>query len=373
MKNNLIKIAVAATLGLTALAVSAEDMYRGAWYALPGISYMDTDGDINASNGGGVFIKFAKELSPRWDLQGGVGYNTAGESGIAGGDGRYKQTTLGLDALYMLSREQFRPFVLIGAGVARNKLQYSIPAPNDGLSDSKTSWMANVGLGAQYLINDRFGLQADVRQQWSRAKGGLDSNLDGTNVSHSETITNTLLSLGGIFRFGAPAPMPVAAVAEPTPAPYVEPEPAPVAAPVGAVEPCKPTFETVTLSAEKLFGFDKSGLQAGAKPILDDVVAKLKEHEEFKLVMVTGHTDRIGSEAYNQKLSEQRAKEVKDYLVSQGVDASRLQATGKGESEPVVDCKGIRGKQLVECLAPNRRVVILDQEQHKVEGQGACN
>jgi OOP family OmpA-OmpF porin len=374
MKNNLINIAVAAALGLTAIGVSAEDMYRGAWYALPGISYMDTDGDINASNGGGVFMKFGKELSPRWDLQGGVGYNTAGENGIAGGDGRYKQTTLGLDALYILSREQLRPFVLIGAGVARNKLQYSIPAPNNGLSDSKTSWMANVGFGAQYLVSDRFGLQADVRQQWSRARGGIDSNLDGTNVSNSETIKNTLFSLGGIFRFGATAPMPVAAVAEPTPAaPYVEPEPAPVVAPAAAVEPCKPKFETITLEAEKLFGFDKSGLQDGAKPILDDIVAKLKEHEEFKLVMVTGHTDRIGSEAYNQKLSEQRANKVKDYIVSQGIDAGRLQAVGKGESEPVVDCKGIRGKQLVECLAPNRRVVILDQEQHKVEGQAACN
>jgi OmpA-OmpF porin, OOP family len=87
------------------------------------------------------------------------------------------------------------------------------------------------------------------------------------------------------------------------------------------------------------------------------------------LVMVTGHTDRIGSEAYNQKLSEQRANEVKKYIVSQGIDASRLQAVGKGESEPVADCKGIRGDKLVECLAPNRRVVILDQEQHQVEGQ----
>ena len=369
MKSNLIKIAVAASLGLTAIAVSAEDMYRGAWYALPGISYMDTDGDINASNGGGVFIKFAKELSPRWDLQGGVGYNTAGESGIAGGDGRYKQTTLGLDALYMLSREQFRPFVLIGAGIARNKLQYSIPAPNNGLSDSKTSWMANVGLGAQYLINDRFGLQADVRQQWSRAKGGIDSNLDGTNDSNTETITNTLLSVGAIFRFGVPAPMPVAAV-EPTPAPYVAPEPTPVAV---IDPPCKPTFKTITLDAEKLFGFDKSGLQDGAKPVLDNVVAKLKQHEEFKLVMVVGHTDRIGSEAYNQKLSQQRANEVKDYITSQGIDTSRLQAIGKGESEPVVDCNGIRGKQLVQCLAPNRRVVILDQEQHEIEGRAACN
>jgi OOP family OmpA-OmpF porin len=377
MKNNFIKIAVAATLGLTALSSSAEDMYRGAWYALPGISYQNTDRDVNASNGGGVFIKFGKEVSPRWDIQGGVNYNTANENGIVGASGRYKQTTLGLDALYMLGRENLRPFVLVGGGVARNKLGYSIPAPNNGLSDTKTGWMANVGLGAQYLVNDTFGLQADVRQRWSRAKGGLDNNLNGTNISRTETISNTLVSLGGIFRFGAPTPMPVVAATEPERLPYVAPEAAVVAeptpAPVVVVPPCKPKFETITISAEKLFGFDNSKLQEGAKPILDGVVAKLKEHEEFKLVMVTGYTDRIGSEAYNQKLSERRANEVKEYIVSQGIDASRLQAVGKGESEPVVDCKGVKGKKLIECLAPNRRVVILDEEQHKIEGQAECN
>jgi OOP family OmpA-OmpF porin len=129
----------------------------------------------------------------------------------------------------------------------------------------------------------------------------------------------------------------------------------------------------VTLSAEKLFGFDNSNLQDGAKPILDGVVAKLKEHAEFKFVMVTGYTDRIGTAAYNQKLSENRATKVKDYIVSQDIDASRLQAVGKGEADPVADCKGIRGKKLVQCLAPNRRVMILDEEQHKIEGQAACN
>lgn len=377
MKNNLIKIAVLAALGLTTFSASAEDMYRGAWYALPGISYMDTDSDLNANEGGGAFMKFGKEISPSWDLQGGVGYNTSNENGIAGANGRYKQTTLGLDALYMLSRDKFRPFVLIGAGVARNKLAYSIPAPNNDLNDTKTAWMANVGLGAQYLVSDTFGLQADIRQQWSRAKGGLDNNLDGTNVSHTETVRNALLSLGGIFRFGAPTPIPVVAAAEPAPAAYVAPEPAPVEAPtpapVAAVEPCKPKFETITISAEKLYGFDSSKLQDGAKPILDGVVAKLKEHSEFKLVMVTGYTDRIGSEAYNQKLSEQRANQVKDYIVSQGIDGNRLQAIGKGESEPVVDCKGVKGKALIQCLAPNRRVVILDEEQHKIENQPGCN
>lgn len=367
MKRKLIHIAIATSLSLVAQAASAEDMYRAAWYALPGISYMDTDQDLNAGNGGGAFIKFGKELSPSWDVQGGVGYNTSNENGILGGSGRYKQTTLGLDGLYMFSRDKFRPFLLAGVGVARNKLDYSIPAPLNGLNNTKTGWLANVGFGAQYLISDTFGIQADVRQQWSRARGGLVDTVNGANTNGSETISNTLLNLGGIFRFGAPAPLPVVAAAEP--APYVAPEPAPVAepaptpAPIAA--PCKPTMETVTISAEKLFGFDKFKLQEGSKPILDGAVAKIKANPDVEVVMVTGHTDRIGSDLYNQKLSERRANVVKDYLISQGVDSARLQTVGKGESEPVATCNGIRGKRLIECLAPNRRVVISAEKQRE--------
>jgi OOP family OmpA-OmpF porin len=114
-------------------------------------------------------------------------------------------------------------------------------------------------------------------------------------------------------------------------------------------------------------------MPAGAKPVLDDIAEKLKANPEFKLVMITGHTDRIGSTEYNQKLSEKRATDVKDYLVSQGVDASRLQVVGKGESEPVAACDGVKSrKALIECLQPNRRVVISDQEQHEVKG-ATCN
>lgn len=370
MKKNLINLAVAATLGLAAFAASAEDMYRGAWYAVPGVSYMDTDSDLNANNGPGVSLKLGKELSESWDLQGGLGYNTATQdTGIAGASGRYKQTTLGLDALYMFSRSNFRPFLLAGLGAARNKVNYS----GTGLAgdDSKTSWLGNVGLGAQYLINDTFGLQADLREQWSRAP--LGRTAVGA-ADDSGTVANTLLSLGGIFRFGAPAPMPVVAAAEPAPAAVVEPTPAPApmvepapAAPAPVA--CKPNLETVTVSAEKLFGFDKAKLQDGAKPILDDTVAKIKANPELKTVIVTGHTDRIGSAAYNQKLSEKRANIVKEYLVSQGVDAAIITSVGKGESEPVEACKGVTGKKLISCLAPNRRVVITGEASKEV----GCN
>ena len=117
-------------------------------------------------------------------------------------------------------------------------------------------------------------------------------------------------------------------------------------------------METVVISAEDLFGFNKATLQASSKTILDQTAAKIKANPSVELVMVTGYTDRIGSDAYNQKLSERRANVVKEYLISEGVEASRLQAVGKGKADPVVNCSDKKRSKLIECLAPNRRVVI---------------
>ncbi|ACT47809.1 outer membrane beta-barrel protein [Methylotenera mobilis] len=354
MKKNMLTFAVAATLGLAAFAATAEDMYRGAWYAVPGVSYMNTDSDLEANNGGGAFLKLGKELSEHWDIQGGLGYNRASEdTGIAGVSGRYKQTTLGLDALYMFSRDKFRPFLLAGLGVARNDVDYSHPTLD--VDGKKTSWLANVGLGAQYLFNDSFGLQADLRHQWSRASVKVSDG--ATTASETDTIGNTLLSLGGIFRFGAPAPMPVAAV-EPEPAPVAPAAVAPTPEPAPAPVACVPQYETITIEASKLFAFDEAKLKDTS--VLDnEVVPKMKENKIFASVKVTGHTDKLGSEAYNQKLSEKRANQVRDYLIAQGIEADRLVAVGKGELVPVVSCDGVKGrKALIECLAPNRRVEI---------------
>ena len=75
-------------------------------------------------------------------------------------------------------------------------------------------------------------------------------------------------------------------------------------------------------------------------------------------VVITGYADRLGNDKYNQKLSERRANAVKDYLISKGVAANRLNATGKGESNPVVECKEKNRAALVKCLEPNRRVEV---------------
>ena len=87
---------------------------------------------------------------------------------------------------------------------------------------------------------------------------------------------------------------------------------------------------------------------------------------------MTGHTDLIGSDIYNQKLSERRADAVKKYLAGHGIKDVRIKAIGKGESEPVVDCKAVKGnKQVIECLAPNRRVVV--EATHKQEDGCSAN
>jgi len=347
MNKKLVGLAVAATLGLAAFSASAEDMYRGAWYAVPGVSHMNTDSDLDADNDTGGFIAIGKELSPSWDLQGRLGYNKNDEElGFnLGESGDYKSTQLGLDALYMFSRDSFRPFLLAGLGVTRNDVDYKIPGAD--IDGKKTSWMASLGLGAQYLFNDKFGIQADLRHQLSRAK--VKFNSVGATSSKTESIGNTLLNIGGIFRFGAPAPVVAAAAPEPAPIP-VAPEPAPV---------CVEKLDTVTIDAAKLFGFDKADLKAEGKAALDKAAEDIKANTNITNVLVTGHTDRLGSFEYNQKLSEKRAMQVATYLASQGVNSDIIAATGRGESVPVVGCEGVKGrKALIECLQPNRRVTV---------------
>jgi OOP family OmpA-OmpF porin len=286
MKKSLITIAIAGALSLSAMTAAADEAYEGSWYALPGVSFMDPDSDLESDNGGGGFIRLGKELSQHWDVQLGLSHARADEDlNVAGADGRYKQTILGVDALYMFSRDRFRPFLLAGLGVARNDVDYDVAGVDVG--DKKTSWMANVGAGAQFMFTERFGMQADVRHVWSRA------DVPGSPLTDDDekTIGNTYLNIGGIFRFGAPKQ--VAAV-EPEPMPVAEPAPAPEPSPAPAPVVCEPTSKTLTISAETLFDFDKAELKPEGRAILDnEVVGKMKENPEFEFVLITGHTDRI--------------------------------------------------------------------------------
>ena len=139
-----------------------------------------------------------------------------------------------------------------------------------------------------------------------------------------------------------------AAAPPPPPAPAAAPAPAP--APAAKPAP-KPVKEKVTMAADAHFDFDKAVLKADGKARLDDLVGKLKA-VNLEVVIAIGHTDSIGSKAYNQKLSLRRASAVKAYLVSKGIEANRIYTEGKGETQPVADNRTKEGR------AKNRRVEI---------------
>ena len=141
-------------------------------------------------------------------------------------------------------------------------------------------------------------------------------------------------------------PKPPAPVAPPPP-----PPPPPAPAPTPPKPKPAPVAEKVTLAADVLFDFDKSVLKPEGKNKLDDLASKVKAIN-LEVVIAIGHTDSIGSDAYNQKLSVRRAESVKAYLVSRGVEPNRIYTEGKGEKQPVASNKTKEGRQ------KNRRVEI---------------
>ena len=144
--------------------------------------------------------------------------------------------------------------------------------------------------------------------------------------------------------------------ATPEPAPTPPPAPAPQAPPPPPPPKPAPKPEKVTTASTVNFDFDRYVIRPDARSKLDDLVGKLRD-VNLEVVIAVGHADRIGSDAYNMKLSVRRADSVKAYLVSKGIGASRIYTEGKGERQPVKECKGDKKtKELIACLEPNRRV-----------------
>ena len=140
------------------------------------------------------------------------------------------------------------------------------------------------------------------------------------------------------------------------PTPEVNPAPVPAAAPAPAPAPAAAAAAAavsskVTYAADAFFDFDKSVIKPEGKAKLDDLVGKVKAIN-LEVIIAVGHTDSVGSDAYNQKLSLRRSQAVKAYLVSKGIDKTRIYTEGKGEKQPVADNKTKEGR------AKNRRVEI---------------
>jgi len=150
-----------------------------------------------------------------------------------------------------------------------------------------------------------------------------------------------------------PPPKPV------PPKPEAKPEAKPAAKPAPKPEPRNVELKIELQGIE----FNKTEMTADNRKELDEFLAKeVKPLTTIGAVIITGHTDRIGSEKYNKKLSEKRALGVKDYVVGKGIDQKLIFWEGKGPKQPIPVTKfcenKMKRKQLIECLAPNRRVTV---------------
>lgn len=193
------------------------------------------------------------------------------------------------------------------------------------------------GIGLEYRLNDAFSLRAELERYRVDKNRVIDDRVDA-------------LTAGFIYRFGRTS-APVAVAPEPAPAPITTPTPPPP-----PPEPVEFTF-----SADTMFDFDSAALRAGGQQELDGLLQEL-EGMDIEVVIVTGHTDRIGTREYNLDLSERRANTVRDYLVANGIPGNRITARGVNSDEPVTapgQCVNTGSAQAqIACLQPDRRVVV---------------
>lgn len=203
--------------------------------------------------------------------------------------------------------------------------------------------LAKLVFAASAVVSMSAFAQEDLKGGNGYAQDGRGNVVrSGTGLCwHSGTWTPADATVVGCDGFVA---KPVAAPAPPPPPPAPAPAPAPVAPPA-------PVSEKVSFAADAFFDFDKAVLKADGKAKLDDMASKL-QGMNLEVIIAVGHTDSVGADSYNQKLSVRRAEAVKAYMVSKGIEANRVYTEGKGEKQPVADNKNSDGR------AKNRRVEI---------------
>ncbi|HDO1328570.1 porin OmpA [Aeromonas veronii] len=339
MKKSLITLLVTGLLAANAQAAGQDNTWYGGaklgwsnFYGIDESNALTLGNETNDALGAGVFGGY--QINKNLGLE--LGYDYLG---------KYKYDAVKSGAAFSdeVTAQLAQLTLKLGFPVTDNLDLYGRVGGGYGWADTKSdvykddSRFVMVGaLGAEYAFN--LDWAARLEYQYTTPYGSRDDT--GLRMD------NGLLSLAAVYRFGQVAPV--------APAPAPEPAPAPV-----MVE------KQFTLSSDVLFDFNKATLKPEASQALDSLYSQIEEaRPKDGVATVIGHTDRIGSDAYNQKLSEQRAQTVANYLVGKGIPAAKINVEGRGKSSPVTgdSCVSKSKRELIVCLAPDRRVDV------KVEG-----
>lgn len=367
-------LAVAATLAGANSAQAGADI--DSWYVAPKAVYVDPDRLQRAFNGGtsykvgdavGASFGVGKALSQNWDVEVNYVYSVHG-AGSSTAATSYKSWEGLVNRIYMRDKK-INPFLGFGINSSTYSLT-TIKSPSPVGSSRVFGYLAKTGvivdINKMRYLNEKGALQLVAEIGW-RADGALKGT-DKLNLGEIRNFENTFFGLGLHYNFGKhaesqPAPATVAApvVQAPPPPPEAKPVPPPADTDNDGVYdssdrcPNTPAGDKVDENGCSLtmlivvnFDFSKSTIKAEFSARLDEFVQFLKDVPSAKGV-IEGHTDSVGSESFNQNLSERRAEAVKAYVVSRGIDASRLETRGYGETKPIADNATVEGR------AANRR------------------
>ncbi|MFZ6659050.1 OmpA family protein [Undibacterium sp. TJN19] len=287
-----------------------------------------------------------KQMNKYFAIEGGYfdlgkyGFNaTTTPAGSVNAQVGFRGFNLDLLAQLPLS-ERFSLLGRIGANYARADAHFSgnrlFALTEANPSEKKLN--PKIGVGLEYKFTEALAMRGEVERY--RVNDAVHNRGDVD-----------FYSLSLVYKLGKPAY--AAPVTYSAPVPMAEtPPPAPVMQVAQPAPPRpQPVSEKVTFNAEALFDFDKSVVKPEGRHSLDDLLNKL-QGMNTEVMITVGHTDSIGTDAYNQKLSLRRAEAVKAYLISKGVDASRVYTEGKGETQPIADNKTSEGR------SKNRRVTV---------------
>lgn len=357
MNKKLLCAALLCGLGV-AQAASAQE-FDDRWYITgsTGMNFQDSDrGTKDAIFG---TIGLGKFISPNWSIDGELNYQNPNFE--ASRDLNWSQYGASVDFRrhFIAEGRSWNPYALFGVGYQRSEEEYVINSPNSPAERKDGNLAAKLGVGLQGSVG-RVGMRAELAYR---------ADFDDTSIAAPQEnwFGDILASVGVVIPLG---PEPTKAVA---PAP-VAPSCADMDSDGDGVNDCDdkcpgsqagqtigpdgcPVPVSIDLKGVN-FDFDKATLRPDAVSILTEAVEILKRYPELK-VEVAGHTDSKGTDAYNQKLSERRARAVYDYLTTNSVDAGRLVGPiGYGESRPIAPNANDDGSDNPEGRAKNRRTEL---------------